>query len=187
MFSIPEQFSAATQFQSHLQSQLNFVNTVAHQAVDGASKAIALTLDTARASVEKTTATARQMLHAKDAQEFFSLASHPGTFDGLAEYGRELAAIAAALQAELVKATHEQTKDVPGVSLKLAGPAKQVKQIVVTDEEEVAAPKASKAKAKPAAEVEVVVEEEEAKAPFPTTASVEAEAKPAKAKAKPVH
>lgn len=187
MFSIPEQFSAATHFQSNLQSQLNFVNTVAHQAVEGASKAIALTIDTARASVEKSTATARQLLQAKDPQEFFSLASHPGTFDGLVEYGRELAAIAAALQTELVKAAHEQTKDVPGVSLKLAGPAKPVKQIVVTDGEEVVAPKAAKSKAKAAAEVEVVVEEEEVKSPFPTAASVEAEAKPAKAKAKPVH
>jgi len=187
MFSIPEQFSAATAFQSQLQSQLNFVNTVAGQAVDSASKVVALNINAARASVEKSTSTARQLLNVKDPQEFFNLASfQPGSLDGLVEYGRELYAIAAEAQAELIKATSEQTKDVvPAAVLKLAGPVKAVKQIVVTDEE-VPAPKAAKVKAKPVAE-EAVAEEEEVKSPFPTAASVEADAKPAKVKAKPVH
>lgn len=193
MFSIPEQFSAVTNFQSNfqtqLQSQLNFVNTVASQAVDSASKVVALNINAARASVEKSTSTARHLLNVKDAQEFFHKAFQPSSLDSLVEYGRELYAIAAAAQAELFKATSEQTKDVvPAAVLKLAGPAKAVKQIVVTDEE-APAPKAAKVKAKPAAEAEVeaAVEEEEAKPPFPTAASVEADAKPAKVKAKPVH
>jgi phasin family protein len=191
MFSIPEQFSAVTNFQSNfqtqLQSQLNFVNSVAGQAVESVGKVAALNIHTARASVEKSTATTRQLLNVKDAQEFFNQAFQPGSLESLVEYGRELYAIAAEAQAELIKATSEQTKDVvPAAVLKLAGPVKAVKQIVVTDEE-APAPKAAKAKAKPATEAEVTVEEEEAKAPFPTAASVEADAKPAKVKAKPVH
>jgi len=192
MFSIPEQFSAVTTFQSNfqtqLQSQLNFVNTVAGQAVESVGKVVALNIHTARASVEKSTSTTRQLLNVKDPQEFFSLASvQPSSLDGLVEYGRELYAIAAEAQAELIKATSEQTKDVvPAAVLKLAGPVKAVKQIVVTDEEEAPAPKAAKVKAKPAVE-EAAIEEEEVKSPFPTAASVEADVKPAKVKAKPVH
>ena len=191
MFSIPEQFSqfsAVSNIQSQLQSQLNFVNNLASQAVDSVGKVAALNLHAARASVEKSTAATRKLLNVKDPQEFFNLASfQPGSLDGLVEYGRELYAIASEVQAELLKAASEQTRDVvPAAVLKLAGPAKAVKQIVVTDEE-APAPKAAKSKAKPAVEVEAAAEEEPVKAPFPTAASVEADAKPAKVKAKPVH
>src|SRR5262249_9370103 len=132
MFSIPEQFSAQfsapqfpqfPQFQTQLQSQLNFANTVAAQAVESAGKIAALNLHTAKASVEKSSNAAQQLLSAKDPQEFFSLASaQPASFERLVEYGRELWAIAQDAQAELVKAATEG-KDAPAAALKLSGPA----------------------------------------------------------------
>jgi len=206
MFSIPEQFSAVAQFpqfpqipqipqipqlQSQLQSQLDFINTFASQAVESTSKVIALNLNTAKASVEKSQATAQKLFGVKDAQEFFSLASAPaGSLDSVLEYGRQLYNIASTAQAELMKAAGEHAKDTPAAAvLKLAGPAKAAKQIVVTEAEATPAPKAAKSKAK-AVEAEAAAEEVEEsgkQSSFPTVASVDEDSKPAKVKAKPVH
>ncbi|HJV01052.1 MAG TPA: phasin family protein [Burkholderiaceae bacterium] len=158
MFSIPEQFSAATK--SQIEAQLNIINKLAAKAVDSAEKVIALNISTTKASVEKSSSAAKQLLEAKDPREFFSLSTGQGNYlDNLLAYSRQLFDIATAAQAELIQSAKEQIKDVPP-TLTLAAPAKPA-----------AAPKAA-AKAEPEAEVKVAV----AAAPEPV---VEAPAKPA--------
>lgn len=175
MFSIPEQFSAATK--SQIEAQLNIINNLAAKAVESAEKVIALNISTTKASVEKSSSAARQLLEAKDPREFFSLSTGQANYlDNLLAYSRQLFNIATAAQAELIQSAKEQIKDVPP-TLTLAAPAKP------------AAPKAA-AKVEPEAKVTVAaapeaVVEEAAKpavvAEAPAPAKVEAAAEPAPA------
>lgn len=118
MFSIPEQFSAATK--SQLEAQLKILNNFAATAFEGAQKVIALNLNTTKANVAKGSATARELLEAKDPQEFFakSTASVPN-FDGVFAYGRELFSIASKTQAELFQAAQEQIKEASKQAVKV--------------------------------------------------------------------
>jgi phasin family protein len=102
MSSLTEQFSAVTK--SQLEAQFKIFNTFANTAVDSAEKVIALNLNTTKASVEKSSAAARKLLDAKDAQELFRLnAGQPSGFDHLLAYGRQLYSIATAAQTELLQ------------------------------------------------------------------------------------
>lgn len=191
MFSSITELSAATK--SQLETQLNLLNTFATTAFEGAQKVIALNLSTTKASVEKSSAAALQLLEAKDPQAFFNAAKAP-TFDSALAYGRELFSIASKTQAELLQVTKDQFKEagVPAKTLELvapvvvAQPAKVVEvaaQVAESTADGVielaaAAPKAAakaEAKAKPATPVKPVVEAvgiEEPKpaaAPFPTS------------------
>ncbi|XLZ69976.1 TIGR01841 family phasin [Massilia sp. SR12] len=174
MFSIPEQFSAATK--SQLEAQLKILNHFASTAFEGAQKVIALNLSTTKANVAKGSATARELLEAKDPQEFFakSTASVPN-FDGVFAYGRELFSIASKTQSELFQAAQEQIKEaskqavkVPKLAAPVAAPAPVVAPVAAAVAAPVAAPvaaapKAPKAEAKPAApKPEAKVEAEEA-------------------------
>lgn len=104
MSSITEQFSAVTK--SQLETQFQIFNTFAHTAVDSAEKLIALHLNAGKASVEKSSAAAKQLLEVKDAKELFTVARDtPTGLDSLLAYGRELFAIASGAQAELIKGT----------------------------------------------------------------------------------
>ncbi|HEY1147506.1 MAG TPA: phasin family protein [Pseudoduganella sp.] len=157
MFSITEQLSAATK--SQLESQLQFLNHYAATAFEGAQKVIALNLSTTKASVEKSSAAAKQLLEAKDPQEFFNAAKAP-TFDNVLAYGRELFSIASKTQADLFQVTKAQFKEA-GETVKplvleaplavVAPPAKAVEAVVAAGEEvaeaTVAAPKAAAKKA----------------------------------------
>lgn len=118
MFSITEQFSAATK--SQLEAQLKILNNFATTAFEGAQKVIALNLSTTKANVAKGSATARQLLEAKDPQDFFarSTASVPN-FDGVFAYGRELFSIASKTQAELFQAAQEQIKEASKQAVKV--------------------------------------------------------------------
>jgi phasin family protein len=158
MFSITEQLSAATK--SQLESQLQFLNNYATTAFEGAQKVIALNLSTTKASVEKSSAAAIQLLEAKDPQEFFSAARAP-SFDNVLAYGRELFSIASKTQADLFQVTKAQFKEA-GEQVKplvlqaplaaVAAPAKAVEVAVAATEEAVeAAAAAPKAVAKKAA------------------------------------
>lgn len=102
MSSITEQFSAATK--SQLEAQFQIFNTLASTAVDSAEKVIALNINTTKASVEQSSAAAKQLLSIKDPKELFSLGTQqPGSFDALLAYGRALYSIASTAQSELVK------------------------------------------------------------------------------------
>ena len=172
MFSNPEQFSAATK--SQLEAQLKILNNFATTAFEGAQKVIALNLSTTKASVEKGSAAARELLAAKDPQDFFakSTARAPN-FDGLFAYNRELFSIASKTQAELFQAAQEQLKEAGKQAVKVPKLAAPIAAPVAAPVP-APAPKAAKAEAKPVAKVEAKPEVIESKP------EVKAEAKAAK-------
>lgn len=108
MFTVPEQFSAATK--ANFESQLAMINALTAKAFEGVEKVIQLNINAGRASLEESSATARQLLAAKDAQEFFSLtaAQAQPTAEKAVAYGRHLVGIASTTQAEFAKATESQ-------------------------------------------------------------------------------
>ncbi|MBV7537085.1 phasin family protein [Duganella sp. sic0402] len=119
MSSITEQFSAVTK--SQLEAQFQILNTLASTAVDSAEKVIALNISTTKASVEKSSAAAKQLLAIKDPKELFSLGAaqaQPGSFDALLSYGRELYSIASTAQNALIKSTQSSFKQVSEVAAK---------------------------------------------------------------------
>ncbi|MBJ7313709.1 phasin family protein [Rugamonas sp. CCM 8940] len=114
MFSITEQFSAATK--SQLEAQLNLLNNFASKAVESAEKVIALNLSTTKATVEKSSSAAQQLLTAKDGQEFFRLsASQTPSLDNLLAYSRQLFSIASDAQAILLQSAGQQIRQTPPV------------------------------------------------------------------------
>jgi len=108
MFSIPEQFSNATK--ANFEAQFAIFSTLTNKAFEGVEKFVDLNLTAAKASLEETSATTKQLLAAKDPQEFFSLATaqaQPSAEKTLA-YGRHLASIASSTGAEFSKAAETQ-------------------------------------------------------------------------------
>ncbi|SFL69752.1 phasin family protein [Rugamonas rubra] len=166
MFSITEQFSAATK--SQLEAQLNLINNFASKAVESAEKVIALNLSTTKATVEKSSSAAQQLLSAKDGQEFFRLsASQTPSLDHLLAYGRQLFTIASDAQAILLQSAREQIKDAKPVLLLAAlsetvvvpAAKAEVKTEVKAEVKTVAEVKAAPVlEAKPVAKVEAKVE-----------------------------
>ncbi|WP_051293625.1 phasin family protein [Pseudoduganella violaceinigra] len=167
MFSIPEQFSAATK--SQLEAQLKILNNFAATAFEGAQKVIALNLSITKANVEKGSAAARELLAAKDPQEFFAKSSaRVPNFDGVFAYNRELFSIASNTQAELFQAAQEQLKEAGKQTA-------QVQQLATPVAVPVEAPVPKVVKPIPKIEkVEAKVEAEESKP------EVKAESKPVK-------
>lgn len=202
MSSITEQFSAATKTQ--LEAQFHLLNTLASTAVDSAEKVIALNINTTKASVEKSSAAAKQLLAIKDPKEFFSLsAAQPGGFDALLAYGRELYSIASTAQNALVNSAKSTLKQANTLAagnaatvVKAAPPALAAAVSTAANEPAVAdaiaeaavAPKPPKAKpaAAPIAEQEEFIEVKAALKPSfpevpPKPIALAPEAKPAKA------
>lgn len=108
MFSIPEQFSNATK--ATFQSQLAIFSTLTGKAFEGVEKLVDLNLSAAKASLDNSSATARQLLSAKNPQEFFSLSTaqvQPAAEKAVA-YGRQVSSIAAGTAAEFTKVAREQ-------------------------------------------------------------------------------
>jgi phasin family protein len=108
MFSIPEQFSAATK--ANFDAQLALITALTGKAFEGVEKFVDLNLTVAKTSLEESSAVAKQLLAAKDPQEFFSLSAsqaQPNAEKALA-YSRHLATIASTAQAEFTKAAETQ-------------------------------------------------------------------------------
>jgi phasin family protein len=108
MFSIPEQFSNATK--ANFEAQFAIFSTLTNKAFEGVEKFVDLNLTAAKASLEESSATTKQLLAAKDPQEFFSLAAaqaQPSAEKTIA-YGRHLATIASSTGAEFSKAAETQ-------------------------------------------------------------------------------
>lgn len=108
MFAIPEQFSAATK--TNFEAFFAAYSDLTNKAFEGVGKIVDLNLSVARASMEESAAATKQLLSAKDPQEFFSLSAaqaQPSAEKALA-YGRQLASIASSTQAELTKAAEAQ-------------------------------------------------------------------------------
>ena len=108
MFAIPEQFSNATK--ANFESQFAIFSSLTSKAFEGMEKLVELNLTAAKASLEESSIAARQLLSAKDPQEFFSLSAaqaQPNAEKAIS-YGRQLASIAAGTQAEFSKAAEFQ-------------------------------------------------------------------------------
>ena len=108
MFSVPEQFSAATK--ANFDAQLALITTLTGKAFEGVEKFVELNINAAKASLEESTANTKQLLGAKDAQEFFSLSTSQAqpTAEKVLAYSRHLANIASSTQAELTHAAEVQ-------------------------------------------------------------------------------
>lgn len=111
MFSIPEQFSTATK--TNFEAQLAAFSAFTGKAFEGVEKLIDLNLTATKASMEEASAAAKQMMSAKDAQEFFALSAAQAqpAAEKAAAYGRQLAAITSSAQAEFTKTTEAQIAD----------------------------------------------------------------------------
>lgn len=108
MLSIPEQFSVATK--ANFEAQLATITALTNKAFESMEKVLDLNMNTVKASLEDSTVTAKQLMSAKDPQEFFNLTaaqSRPGAEKALA-YSRHLASIASSAQAEFTKAAETQ-------------------------------------------------------------------------------
>lgn len=152
---------------SHVEAQLTYLQNLTARSIQGAEQIIALNIQTARASMEKSSAAVRQLLSAKDPRDLLALTtSTQEHFDSLMAYGRALAGIATSLPAP-------QAAPAPAaVELEVAA-ADTVAPVVVAVPEvaaELAPPPAAlplnikpKASAKPAAA-------KPAAAPFPSVA-----------------
>ena len=108
MFSFQEQISAATK--SNLETQLALLTALTGKAFESAEKIIELNMSVAKASLEETTANARQLLAAKDPQEFIALSTSQAQPNGekAAAYSRQVMGIVSGLQAEMTKAAEAQ-------------------------------------------------------------------------------
>jgi len=119
MFSIPEQFSAATK--ANFEAQLALMTSLSNKTFESVEKIIDLNLNAAKTSLEESNAAMKQFLSAKDAQEWMALgAAHaqPSTEKALA-YGRHLASIASGVQAEYTKAAEAQISEASRKMLQL--------------------------------------------------------------------
>jgi phasin family protein len=108
MFAIPEQFSNATK--ANFESQFAILASLTSKAFEGMEKLIDLNISAAKASLEESSAATRQLLSAKDPQEFFSLSAAQAqpNAEKAVSYGRQLASIAAGTQAEFTRAAETQ-------------------------------------------------------------------------------
>lgn len=108
MFTIPEQFSVATK--TNLENQLAAIAALTTTAFEGVTKVVDLNISAAKASLEDSATAAKQLLAAKDPQEFFSLTATQAqpSADKAIAYGRNLAGIASSVQAEFTKAAEAQ-------------------------------------------------------------------------------
>ncbi|WP_305823227.1 TIGR01841 family phasin [Massilia brevitalea] len=108
MFAIPEQFSNATK--ANLESQFALLSSLTSKTFESMEKLVELNINTARATLSDSSSAARQLLSAKDPQEFFQLSAaqaQPSAEKALT-YSRQLASIASGTGAEFSKAAEGQ-------------------------------------------------------------------------------
>lgn len=103
MTSLPEQLTAARTAQ--LEAQFALFRSVTRQALDNASRVLALNLSTSRDSVERSSQAVRELFAATSPQDLptlqLALRSHAEEqFRSLFTYGRELFSIASGAQAQ---------------------------------------------------------------------------------------
>lgn len=108
MFAIPEQFSNATK--ANLESQFALFSSLTTKTFESVEKLVDLNISTARHTLETSSNVARQLLSAKDPQEFFSVTASQAqpTAETALSYSRQLASIATSTGAEFSKAAEGQ-------------------------------------------------------------------------------
>jgi phasin family protein len=111
MFSFHEKFAEATK--AHFEAQLALLNTLTAKTFEGVEKVIELNLNAAKASLEESSEATKQLLSAKDPQEFLTLSAAQAkpNAEKAAAYGRHLASIASGTQAEYTRAAEAQVAE----------------------------------------------------------------------------
>lgn len=108
MFAIPDQFSSVAK--ANFEAQLSMLTSLTSKAFESMEKMVDLNLNVAKASLEDSSIAAKQLLTAKDPQEFLSLSAaqaQPAAAKAIA-YGRHLAGIASSAHSEFTRAAEEQ-------------------------------------------------------------------------------
>lgn len=111
MFTLPEQFSSATK--ASFDAQLAAFSALTGKAIESLEKIVELNMTVAKTAFEESNVAAKQLVSAKDAQEFFALtAAHaqPNADKALA-YVRHVASITNGAQAEFTKAAEAHVAD----------------------------------------------------------------------------
>ena len=108
MFAIPEQFSNATK--ANLESQFALFSSLTAKTFEGMEKLVELNINAARTTLEESQNVTRQLLGAKDPQEFFALTASQAqpTTEKAVTYSRQLASIATGTGAEFSKVAESQ-------------------------------------------------------------------------------
>lgn len=108
MFAIPENFSNATK--ANFDAHIALLSDLTNKTFESIEKIVDLNINVVKTSLEESATTAKQLLGAKDPQEFFSLSAaqaQPSAEKAIA-YGRHLATIASSVQAEFAKSAEAQ-------------------------------------------------------------------------------
>ena len=111
MFTFQDQFSTATK--ANFEAQLALIASLTGKAFESVEKLVELNLTAAKSSLEESAINARQLLSAKDPQEFIALSASqakPNAEKALA-YGRHVAGIASSAQAEFTRAAEAQISE----------------------------------------------------------------------------
>ncbi|HJV86165.1 MAG TPA: phasin family protein [Noviherbaspirillum sp.] len=108
MFPIQDQISVATK--ANLEANLALCTSLTNKTLESIEKLLNLNIAAIRASMEDATAATRQMLTARDPQEFMSIISAHSTpnVEKAIAYGNHLISIAGATQAEFTKVAEAQ-------------------------------------------------------------------------------
>ncbi|SFH84384.1 phasin family protein [Collimonas sp. OK307] len=111
MFSFHEKFAEATK--AHFEAQLALLNTLTAKTFEGVEKVIELNLNAAKASMGESGEATKQLLSAKDPQEFLNISAAQAKpqAEKAAAYGRHLAGIASGAQAEYTRAAEAQVAE----------------------------------------------------------------------------
>ncbi|RZI40838.1 phasin family protein [Herbaspirillum sp. HC18] len=108
MFPIQDQISVATK--ASLEANIALYSSLAGKTLESMEKLFNLNLTAARASMEESQAATRQILTAKDPQEFLSLvaAQTKPNFEKAIAYTNHVTSIAGSVQAEIGKVAESQ-------------------------------------------------------------------------------
>ncbi len=111
MSSTADQLSDATK--ASINAQLSTMSDIAGKVLHSVAELAELNIATARASLEHASATAHQILSAKDPQEMIQLTSSQAqpTAEKALTYGRHLSSIATKAQADVTKAAEARVAD----------------------------------------------------------------------------
>ncbi|KIF82084.1 TIGR01841 family phasin [Noviherbaspirillum autotrophicum] len=108
MFPIQNQISAATK--NSLEAHLALYASLTNKTFESIEKLVTLNITAVKASMEESSVAARQMLAAKDPQEFLAVvtAQSKPALEKAVAYGNHVSGIASSAHAEFVKAAEVQ-------------------------------------------------------------------------------
>jgi phasin family protein len=111
MFSNTDQYTAGKAF---FESQLDAFSALTNVVVDGTEKIATLNLAAVKASTDDSIVAAKELLEAKDQQDFLSLATEHAkpNAEKVAAYSRDLTDIVSATKAEFSKVANAQAAEV---------------------------------------------------------------------------